>query len=312
MAVYFLDPITGNAETTSQRMKRMKLFHAMCDSLDHHQHLVAACSLGDCARLFALAKEVAVRAGTDQLADSIRDLVTMRLAGETTWYDIAKKVAEVRAATTQSLDPRYQFGDGLLVEYALRAVEVDPEFKTEVALLRKMEKLTVEYAIDQVTKAALRIEGDRKRGRLPKGGLTGLEADVDLGELTAMAARVANGVCRQFLKKGSCAYGRRCKFLHAAPERGGCAECGGPHDVAECPDRAEHSPAADKRAASASSSLPPLGALEARIADLERSLAERAAAAAGAAEHFVDRELAAQLALVERPDPAAIVGRPVR
>ena len=86
---------------------------------------------------------------------------------------------------------------------------------------------------------------------------TEFEARVE-AKLTALAAAVrarpkGGGLCFNFQKDGKCPYGEKCRFVHKKAT-GGCAECGGQHDVAKCEARAKR--------------LADLGKLEARIAQL--------------------------------------------
>ena len=70
--------------------------------------------------------------------------------------------------------------------------------------------------------------------------------------------------CHQFMYTGKCKYGDKCKFPHKT-KKGGCAECGGPHDVSKCPKRT---------IASLEARIAELEAQGSRIAELEAQLAD--------------------------------------
>jgi hypothetical protein len=117
---------------------------------------------------------------------------------------------------------------------------------------------------------------------IKKGALHGLAGSVG-DDVLRDAAQGMTGVlkhqksvksCWGFLRTGKCKFGDACKFSHTTKSTGGCAECGGPHDVSKC----------DKRRAKMAEHR-----FEARIAHLESAQAVEAAPFDGA---VVDLELA--------------------
>jgi BMFP domain-containing protein YqiC len=152
-------------------------------------------------------------------------------------------------------------------------MEGDEAYATDLTFIRKMERPTLQYAVSMFTTKAGRVENKSR----PSVGLTGLHTSVQAppapavadmearltatldARLSAMESRLqaraprkstsSDQYCHQFMFTGKCKYGDKCKFPHKTKSKG-CAECGGPHDVAKCPKRT-------------------IAALEARIAKLE-------------------------------------------
>ena len=201
------------------------------------------------------------------------------LKGRASWVQFVDLVGGIRDVFATNQDPGMHIGGQVLVKFVLHALARNPLFSTDVAYLKRLKNPSLEHVMSQLNAVA---RGDELRvgGARPLSGLhASAEADLQVQEQTeagphASEARVkgAGGArgkprrrvpqpCHQFASTGSCSYGENCRFEHRPPT-GGCAECGGPHDVSRCPAKVKR--------------------LEARIAQLE-------------ARGVADPELVAQL-----------------
>ena len=274
-AVYFLDPVTDRVETPEQRSVRMYLYDLLCQSLPNHSHLEKVCQMGDFAKLFSLARVVAVKDDVPAMMQAFVAMANLRKDHSVPWSRLAAQVTEISAVISSNKQQGMMVGDQLLPEFLLRAMEGDARWATELALMRKREKTPpLDVIMTEFTKASNTVEASTRKAALtglpavaspgatagPTGPTAEFEARVE-AQLTALAAAVrgqarGGGICFNFQKEGKCKYGNKCKFVHK-PLTGGCAECGGQHDVAKCEARAKR--------------LADLGTLEARIAQLEAS-----------------------------------------
>jgi hypothetical protein len=277
-AIHFLDPNSEKVETKEQRSQRMFLFDLLVRSIPSHQFLVALCTVGDFAKVFGLAKRMALQPDIPSLLQAITKMASLRKDPTTPWSQISTQIMDVQSSLRQVKPDSLKVGEQVLLQFVLQAMESDPRYALDLAMIRRAKPLPpLEHVMAEFTAKAAKIEG---KGQ-PRG-LTGLAAQEQepaqqqepaldammVGKWNSVkGAKKSKNVCFNFRKNGTCRFGDKCKFSHDSKATGGCAECDGPHDVSDCDARKRRLEGAVAEVNVALESK--MSALEAKIAQME-------------------------------------------
>ena len=247
---HFLDPTTGEAETSHHRLTRMYVYGELCASLPHHSHLVMLCKRGDFAKLYLAASAFSVTQSIPKFLTALRDLTT--LTKSQPWPQFAKKIMNFQSVFESCSVPGLTVSDRVFTECVLKATAVDARYKLEVALIRKRTPFPdLKTVLDVLGSQSHDIESKR-------GNLVGMAATPPLCEQAthtdtscathhAYAAPTSRppagrrntkrpGVCFNFRDTGKCSRGADCIYPHVTP-KGVCINCGGSHGLDRCPHR---------------------------------------------------------------------------
>ena len=231
--VYFMDPVTDKAENADQRQLRLLVWNRLKLVLSKHPHLAKqVVNRGDVAALLAAGRAVARARGPRVLLEAFRAVAQLKKTPGVPWPKFADEVARVRSVFSAERDSSMRVPDNLISAFVLAALDGDSRYHvTRSMLMAKRTRPSLTEVMMELTRTASELGGDRGAG-----GATSSTGSPGSGSLTGMAARVGGRkVCFQWRDTGKCRFGDKCRFVHALS--GGCAECGGEHDVKDCPKK---------------------------------------------------------------------------
>jgi hypothetical protein len=132
-AVYYGDPVEAAeksgqqpAEGENSRSLRMLVYGLLSKSLPHHQYLVTMCVPGDFARLFTLAKKVALKQSTRSFIGAVQKMAALRKDSSTPWTQLSAMIMEVHSTLKGIKDGDFAMGNRVLTEFVLNAMDSDP------------------------------------------------------------------------------------------------------------------------------------------------------------------------------------------
>jgi len=122
---YFLDPNTGSTEDSSQRALRMSMWGFLTRSVPNHMYLVIMCVTGDFARLFGLARQVALQPDIPALLGAVTKMTSLRMDKSVSWSAFSTRVMEAYSVISTTTASSLKIGERVLTEFVLAAVESD-------------------------------------------------------------------------------------------------------------------------------------------------------------------------------------------
>lgn len=272
---FFLCPLSDKAEDTQRRERRMFLWATVVATLSNHPHVFT--TVHPVGNFCGLATNILGLCTVGKRSTAIAllgDVVKLASHPPHPWHSLAQELSRLASVHAGVDDVRMRMGDGILPEFALRALEHFPEFAVDLSLLRKItnEDVTIQRIISDISARAAELPASARKA-------------VVSGHVAASAPPV-RGVCFQFRDQGKCSKGDACRFSHGSTSTGGsggaCYECGSAHhSIDACPDYVKRARPPNNRGNSRAAGTAKANA--ARIKDLEGQLAAQLALTAPSA-----------------------------
>ena len=233
--VTFMDPVTDKAEDSSSRVKRYLCWSKLAPSLANHAHVIEGVVRGDIATLVYNVMVLGEHAGVSGVLKAVASIVSLRKTTDTPWSAIVQAVSAARATMAQCTEPELCIHDRLVTEYLLRALDSDPRYAVEVALIRR-DVPALATVLATLSTAAASIEASQ----VPT-------SSANLATRPSGTTPGKRGQCYRWRDTGSCKFGSSCSYSHTGPvkprdprkpkePRGACLECGAKdHGISKCP-----------------------------------------------------------------------------
>lgn len=213
LTVKFVDPIASARkgglvpEEASERATRMVCWQLLVASLVHYEHLIRAVPEGDVAGLINKVTAMTTLGADATAVQVIRGLSALtKRSGK--WAEFAASVSSlVVQINALQHEASLIIGARFLPLMVMEAMDSDPDYRTELAMIRAAPTFTHESVMAQLTTRAAAVES-----REPIRGFPAYVPPVEhKGGRPPGRCRLWTGVA------GSCRFGEDCMFSHDDP-----------------------------------------------------------------------------------------------